>query len=402
MSTRIRNKTTDLGYAFYQTARFLKEKYSIVDFIIIPTTLRREYTPQAVLEMMNTCKSNLVKISNIVDESNNPFKGNTHVVESTGFILDYSKSIENINNSASFSMMYGKPKTLLELVYFVVVAAMLLFIVSSQSSEISSDITKLNFDQIEENLEKSPVPYVYRGQAKSDWPLCPSIYRDYQNKGKTILITKKEIKALYDIKNTGLIKKYLNVFQNDDVDENFLAFCQHSTSYSPFIDFTNRFDVACIFACSSNGNQHFMNYKDGKVFAVKDKTSDLTFDNCFNNLDIFIAKGKFNLFNVMKNKKILGCLTIDDLKPSYIILKSETNDRMRVQHGCFLFVYKGFIINDCLILGPRKSDNISAYEGIIGRGAEKKSLYNYLVKKRPYISYDNLMNPYQYFASNDE
>ena len=63
MSTRIRNKTTDLGYAFYQTARFLKEKYSIVDFIIIPTTLRREYTPQAVLEMMNTCKSNLVKIS---------------------------------------------------------------------------------------------------------------------------------------------------------------------------------------------------------------------------------------------------------------------------------------------------------------------------------------------------
>jgi len=232
--------------------------------------------------------------------------------------------------------------------------------------------------------------WVFRGQADKKWKLEPSILRNINRETSTI-IDLAAISALYS--QYGLLDQYQKIFGTRKVDYNFLSYMQHSTSYSPLIDFTKDFIIASFFALNHKNNINDFYNTDSAIICMSCRDGD--------EMEKRINGYKVGLLSNAKT------WTLDDLEIIYqgmgTIYKpyadssysfSQMNDRMKYQKGVF-------ILYDHFISFPTNGIPTYFYGHMIKitiHHSIKKDIYADLYQKfqqyRPYF----LMNPYQYFS----
>ena len=232
--------------------------------------------------------------------------------------------------------------------------------------------------------------WVFRGQADKKWKLEPTILRNI-NREQSLIIDLKVVEGLYS--QYGLLDQYEKIFGSKAVDYGFLSYMQHSTSYSPLIDFTKDFIIASSFALNHKNNINDFYNQDSAIFCMR--------LNGGASIESRIDDYKVGLLANTKTWSIDDLNTIYDgmgtlYKPyadiSYSL--SQANDRMKYQKGVF-------ILYDHFISFPTNS--VPTYFNghlvkITLHHSVKKEIYDDLYEKhheyRPYF----LLNPYQYFS----
>jgi len=238
--------------------------------------------------------------------------------------------------------------------------------------------------------------YWFRGQSNFDWKLNPSILRDL-NRDTSFVINHRWLKDRYD--SIGLLVKYRDIFNGDEVDYSFLSLMQHSIAYSPLMDFTKNFVVAMSFALSNREQLNTFENNDAAIYVFSMDAMNFP-DRLPMSIDEDIDK--YNVL-IVEDKKTYSTATIAEIIKHLIkyrrltasISKTSdiTNDRMKYQQGTFVLFNK-FVQFD------KHSVPLDRTTGILKfrvRKEVKKEIYNYIKEHYPYYSLNNLMNPYQYF-----
>lgn len=268
-----------------------------------------------------------------------------------------------------------------------------------------NQLDNLTFEEIDKLTNKRSY---YRGHSNKNWTLCPSMLRGLSsnvvldNSFYEALIWADECKEKYDF----LIKS-----EEDSQAYDLYSFLQHSRSYSPFVDFTKKPEIALSFALSntSSGND-FRNIKC-RVFKVDIDEKRLITNK--SKADYFLIN-EFKLYVLDKNKIIFGkeyylqtsknsvyrlCFKsfkqlIKQLTPEYKVIDISTNDRMKYQKGVFVCFY------NCVCLGSRifyeLNKNLQLTTFDVGF-MQKKKLIKEIYKRRRYDP-EHLMNPYLFFT----
>lgn len=260
----------------------------------------------------------------------------------------------------------------------------------------------------------------YRGQSNYKWDLIPSIYRNLNN---NCLIDIDSLYFLYGKKtyNNSLINLYNISFpsniirKKDDINYNFLAWMQHSSSFSPFIDFTKDYKISTLFALANQNPIEFQNI-DSSIFIleVADKNSNVVINNIedvnkfIKQTSVYVLQNKIVPGEKLKISKIGGKKTelvfdsVAEIKeiliPKYKIIDISTNDRMIRQQGVFLFLYNFLIVKN-------KIFSVFDYDTFLYKRkiniTSKKSLSKILSKDNLYLNSIFLMNPYLLFKNSN-
>ena len=279
------------------------------------------------------------------------------------------------------------------------------------------------FDTITKISESNQYPVFFRGQSNYDWNLVPSIIRDFNEidlMRKKIgvsgtLIDNSKLFKIYS--ETGMIAKYNKVFDEkvlspSDIDYRFLSYMQHSISYSPLIDFTKDYKVACSFAIPINSINTYLQ-KDSCVFILDANGMDFSLvknETTISDVNTIINKLNVRLFNkkIKPGTKMyidnMGSLVEvdftslkkikDNLTPRFQIISSMTNDRMKYQKGCFILFYDYVSVNGNILY--ELVDEFTYHKHRI-RVDEKHII---LKKLDGYYNQSDLLNPYQIFNDN--
>lgn len=242
---------------------------------------------------------------------------------------------------------------------------------------------------------------LYRGHVNSEYELIPSFYRNLR-KNETFDISK--ILEIYEKEN--LIEKYNNVLDknvtsmlppNEIVD--FFTYMQHSISYSPLLDLTDKIEIEAIFANYFYANTNFNDYRnnDSCIICIND---NFDFDNInkaessfINDYCIQVIDKKLDYKSKIFDK-YLWELSIEDLETKFLYLNRQTNDRMKYQHGYFIVMYHGVIINGKLLLENKNTNRITKY--VINKSIKSK-ICEKIIKDNMKYDYNYLMNPYLFF-----
>lgn len=215
----------------------------------------------------------------------------------------------------------------------------------------------------------------------------------------------------------GIISKYNKVFDEkvlkpNDINYSFLSFMQHSISYSPLIDFTKDYKIACSFVISVNSINTYLQ-KDSCVFILDANGVDYSLvknDNDINEVNKIIGNLNIRLFNkkIKPGTKMyvdnMGTLVEvdftslkkikDNLTPRFKIINSMTNDRMKYQKGCFILFYDYVSVNGNILY--EWVEEFAYYKHRI-KIADKNII---LQKLDGYYNQSDLLNPYQIFNDN--
>jgi len=180
----------------------------------------------------------------------------------------------------------------------------------------------------------------YRGQSDYTWHLTPSMFRNLSNVfTKETSINIKTIEQIYSY--NGILKKWEDVFKEKKIDYKFLSYMQHSISYSPLLDFTADFPTAVSFSLSNRGSVNDFAYKDSAVFEIEVEKNQMI------NAEKDDLPAIFSI-DYIPQKYIIGTsilgkpmLKYDDiitaLTPKFVMIDTESNDRMRYQRGNSFF-----------------------------------------------------------------
>lgn len=257
----------------------------------------------------------------------------------------------------------------------------------------------ITIDWCKENPPIGNQPY-FRGQSDFSYSLVPSIYRNLNYNGTV------DDKFLFDLYNKeGFVAKYNSIFSTiHNLNYQFVAFMQHAASFSPFIDFTNRLTIAEIFATEpSNKNKNNYSNTDASLFVFYPnvvKNDDVNFSK--HNVQFF--KNKLQLDSVIFGKKLLFC-KLTDFLVEFQFFTNATNDRMRYQHGSFLYINKCVIANGRLFF-PFSQGCFVKYRIYAKKNISKSKLslvskedvYNQVCNLEPFHDEKHLMDPYLYFT----
>ncbi len=261
---------------------------------------------------------------------------------------------------------------------------------------INYSLPELLIDELEEfkkliNLMKYiDREWWFRGHSNEKWDLDPTILRGI-NRDKTTVIDYVEMDKMYS--KYGLTKKYKTVFTRHSLNYDFLAYMQHSTSYSPMIDFTTNFITAVSFALSNKSSINDFYNIDSSIVCVRPAK------------DIEISTGiKKYKVGVLRNSKTWTVGEVRLILTSFgrffkpfadvSIERNMSNDRMKYQHG-------RFVMYDNFISFPNHSTPIDVSSRIIKIVIDrsiKEKLYEYVMSNYSHLKQDNLMNPYKYFS----
>lgn len=242
---------------------------------------------------------------------------------------------------------------------------------------------------IEDILKNIKNQWVFRGHADKSWYPEATLLRNI-NRETTYILDKYEIENKYKVYN--LISKYKKIFGHYTLNYEFLSYMQHSTSYSPMIDFTNNFKIALSFALSNIGNiNQFHNIDSSVICTLVD--SEMSIDNTINNFEIGILSSKpWTVKDLSVIYKRFGRLHNTFLRES--VSKQQVNDRMKYQNGLFL-MYDGYISFPTYTMPYHLRKGLLK---IIINHTVKKAIYDELYdKNRQYLQH-YLLNPYQYFT----
>ena len=275
-----------------------------------------------------------------------------------------------------------------------------------------------------------------RGQANFDWNLIPSIVREIVNTNENFRLDLKSIFKLYsfDGKKTSLLQRYNEAFPDSkvcrpsDINYRFLAWMQHTASYSPFIDFTKDFLIASSFAFGGNPKEtaligsptlfileeceanNIIKTEDQSISDIdacqidknKAETRPKVLQDYINEIEINILNSKIipgtklNIQNCFGTFTTLDFTSIDNISnyliPKYKIIDIPTNDRMIKQKGAFLFIYKYTVINKNIF--PVFGVSTFCFKHKI---IDKEFYLNKINENPFYLSFEYLMNPYDLF-----
>ena len=310
-------------------------------------------------------------------------KGTRDVLDAIRPFYDYLETDSNI-----LLMMFEDQDTLL--LFIETSARLVLFCVNCQ---ISRRISTLLNDDLASKREISDKT-IYRGQSSVNYKLIPSLYRNISIDGGMGIINISKLENIYA--KTKLRSKYKDVFGTDNVDYNFCAFAQHSKAYSPFLDFTDEINVALSFATGTTNslNDYFKN--NAALYSMQFDEIETMGSCSLSGIDIFINENKISPFTNIRNKALFLC-TYRDFSVEAYILKDKTNDRMKYQKGCFLYIQRAVIINGNLLL-PINFGRIKKYTiPATGKTLTKLKIYETIGRDHKYYLQEYLMNPYKYF-----
>ena len=289
-------------------------------------------------------------------------------------------------------------------------------LISTVEFNIDSFIYQLGSQSILDNI-KSKNTIFYRGQT-IDCPMSPSIVRDLK---QNIVINKTAFDFLIGDKN----EKYESHIENSSNFYEKIAFFQHSTNYSPLLDFTTKRLVAVSFALSNSDKINAFNNNDSIVYGIepkkKDDISNLitgvnVAEDFFNSKEFYIKEinsdsitffKKYRLSLVKKTstgtftttKETIEFKTFGDIRknltPQFKFIDIKTNDRMKYQQGLFLVFY------ECVSLRGRiyfeLNPNFKLYKFTIKKEDKRKILESIYQNEREY-DLNHLMNPYLFLT----
>jgi len=237
---------------------------------------------------------------------------------------------------------------------------------------------------------KTASDWWFRGHSNKNWDLVPTFLRNI-DRSTTRIIDFYELDKIYN--SYGLKQKYIKVFGYSSLDYSFLSYMQHSTSYSPMIDFTTKFWIAASFALNNKANINDFYNIDSAIICLN--------NNSKRKIENSISKLKIGVFSDNKTWTSKELITI--LKGMGVVYKPfadvsssilRSNDRMKYQHGIF-------VMYDNFISFPNHSVPIDIssiiFKIVIDKNI-KEELYNYIYNNMNEIRQFFLMNPYQFLA----
>lgn len=263
---------------------------------------------------------------------------------------------------------------------------------------VSKDLSVEDLPIDNTDLQNNDGAHWYRGQSDYQWGLIPSMFRNLSNVfSKPTMITQKTIEDIYS--GSGMLKKWTDIFKDTTVDYNFLAYMQHSIAYSPLLDFTSDFPTALSFSLGNKSALNDFQYKDSSVFQIEVKSNRL-----FNKEEDPLPQGFY--IQYIPEKYIIGTSvfgksigSFDDiikaLTPDFVMIDIVRNDRMKYQHGKFLFFYNYLSIQGTICTWLNKDLRVTKYR--INKN-EKDRWCDKLRKEYPYLMIEKMMNPYSYFS----
>jgi hypothetical protein len=247
----------------------------------------------------------------------------------------------------------------------------------------------------------------FRGQTNTEWRITPSILRNL-NKSIVLddnyyfkLLTKNRLEWKYNtlIRNTRRSMKYEKY-----------AFMQHACSFSPFVDFTSKKEIAISFALSNASNFNDFNNNNSSVFdvTVSDvfKISDISDANEFLrkyfelrviNSSYFVMGRDYRLSKSDETDVTINITSLTELfrqlTPKFRLFDLPMNDRMKYQKGSFLCFY------DCICLKNficyELNNDIDLDKSEIST-LKKRTILEEVYKDRKFDP-EHLMNPYLFF-----
>lgn len=329
-----------------------------------------------------------------------------------GLTIDICENIEKLDSEDSFNGYCNVDN----FINYLVKASLYGALDALYNQELLININEDNYQEIKMN--KSIDRFYYRGQSNYKRDLCPSIFRGLTfSKGSNIHVTKDTLFKIYNEKgySNSLIDKYNNCFPNkiitkySGVDYDFLAWMQHSISYSPLMDFTTDLDVALTFAITPNNPTNFC-LIDSALFILeleneKYVINDIHLINKYiNDIDICVLKNRIKpgttitTYDIDGKPKVLSFKSFDNiiklLTPEFILIDLEQNDRMKVQKGKFVLFYKYVSVNGNVFCSL--NDNFHLFKGKMNFSTKTNILNNQL-KIREFYKSSYLLNPYQRF-----
>lgn len=255
----------------------------------------------------------------------------------------------------------------------------------------------------------------FRGQANCEWHLSPSLIRaNIPENESCIYFDGDSIQKHYE--DLGVARLYRKLFKRNYAQYDFCSFLQHAASYTPFIDFTRKPEIATFFAAheDENGPKH----DKGAVYVFEVKNGYVDAGDF--NLRSFKGKKGFycmqrklkpgetikfkNAFDLTKESEAFTFsdpYTIKDyLTPEIMIFENKTNDRMKAQKGVF-FLFYGFLMVENNIL-YRLSDQIESARKIIIADKGKaltEARRKFFIRGKGINVLDCLYDPYEPFSA---
>ena len=173
---------------------------------------------------------------------------------------------------------------------------------------------------------------------------------------------------------------------------------QHSISYSPMLDLTDKVEIASIFANNFYKGTNYNDYlnTDSAIFSINRKLLNCDIDIEHKSLEEYsvqVITNKLKYFDTIFNKHLWE-LSLDDLKVKFALYSRQTNDRMKYQHGYFIVPYHAVIINNKMLF---TEDSLMISKYVIDKSM-KLELYKNVIKDNEWLDYDYLLNPYLYFG----
>ena len=234
-------------------------------------------------------------------------------------------------------------------------------------------------------------PFWFRGVSNFNYDLVPSMYRS---------ITEDYVNIDYDYvdnkyRQAGLTDSFEKIFSSNNDRSTFWAYMQHSTSFSPLIDFSESLDVAGAFATKYDGNPDKYECEDAAIYflAREEGKSDST-----SKLNIEFFRKPLNINSIIFGNPIYKC-KVSDFEVKYRIISEKTNDRMKYQKGVFLEIRKGVFVCNKLMF-PATSGfffklRIPAMKN--NSWINKNRINDCIKKKHPEYSDRYLLDPYLFF-----
>lgn len=259
----------------------------------------------------------------------------------------------------------------------------------------------VNLKTIQKLENDNNAAFWYRGQSDKKWFLFPSIFRDLN---ENIDIDYNYLNYLY--RKYNLDNEYMTLINNESNELNlhFLAYMQHAISYSPLMDITSSPIIASSFASKKNK-------KDAKFFFFYSKENmvdEEKINTIIKEFNVKIIKQPLSFGKTIELKKRTSsnteeCCSIDlslfsklfdMLRPEYVTINVQTNDRMKYQKGAFILFFNYMSINGRIFY---ELNSELKYREYILPSKHKKNIKKYINKKYKFYSQEFIMSPYKYF-----